>query len=313
MRCLVTGAAGFIGGYLIEELLRRGATVVASGRRPITDRLAGRPDLTTVPGDVLDGDFIRGLVGAAKADVVFHLAAQSLPVVSWERPAETFQVNVIGTLNVLQAARRSEGGVMVVLCGSSAEYGPGRDETPIAEDDPLVPSSPYGISKLAQDHLGRLYGEAYGLRVIRARPFFLIGPRKRRDVCSDMARHIVAIEQGRAGDLPVGNLDVVRDLLDVRDGVSALCTMAERGRAGEAYNIASGRGQRLRAVLDMMKTRARVAVVERLDPTKLRPVDEPVKIGDPAKLEALGWKPGFALEETLTDILEYWRSRDGSE
>lgn len=312
MRYLVTGAGGFIGVYLIEELLRRGVTVIATTRRPITGAPAGRAALTAVTGDLLDPDFTRTLVGEAKPDVIFHLAAQSLPVVSWERPAETFDINVRGTLNVLEAARRGDRRPMVVLCCSSAEYGPGRDETPITEDDPLVPSSPYGISKLAQDHLGRLYGEAYGLRVIRARPFFLIGPRKRRDVCSDIARHIVAIERGLERDLPVGNLDVVRDLLDVRDGASALCTLAERGRAGDVYNVASGRGHRLRAVLDMMKARARVPVVERLDPAKLRPVDEPVKIGDPAKLEALGWEPAYAIEATLTDILEYWRSRDGS-
>lgn len=311
MRSLVTGAAGFLGSHLVEHLLDRRAPVFAFARRPspVLDRLAGAIRVFT--GDVRDRDRLDRLVAEVRPDAIFHLAAQSLPVASWEAPAETFEVNVAGTLNLLDAVRRAGIDPAIVVCGSSAEYAPGRDGSPIPEDWPLTPSSPYGVSKLAQDHLARLYGEAHKLRIVRARPFFLIGPRKIGDVCSDFARRIVAIERGRTADLPVGNLEVVRDFLDARDGVAALATLAERGRPGEVYNVASGRGYRVRDVLGILTSLSRAPVRERADPSMLRPIDETVKIGDPRRLMALGWRPSRAIEQTLADILEYWRSADG--
>lgn len=313
MRSLVTGAAGFLGSYLVEHLLGRRDSVAALTRRPspFLDRLDGQIRVHT--GDTLDRGSVSRLVGEVKPDRIFHLAARSLPAVSWEDPAGTFQVNVVGTLNLLDAVRLAGIDPVIVVVGSSAEYAPGRAEVPIPEDWPLAPASPYGVSKLAQDHLARLYGRAYPLRIVRVRPFFLVGPRKTGDVCSDLARRIVAIERGRSADLPVGNLEVVRDLLDVRDGVTAFATLAEQGRPGEVYNVASGRGYRIRDVLGMLKALARVPVRERVDPSKLRAIDEMVKIGDPARLVALGWRPSWVIERTLADILEYWRGTDERE
>jgi GDP-4-dehydro-6-deoxy-D-mannose reductase len=176
-----------------------------------------------------------------------------------------------------------------------------------------VPSSPYAVSKLAQDHLGRLYHEAYGLKIVRCRPFFLIGPRKRGDVASDLARGVVAIERGLGEDLPVGRLDVVRDLLDVRDGVEALWLLANCGRMDEVYNICSGEGYNLQEVLSVYRKLAKVEVRERVDPSLIRPIDEMVKVGDSAKLRSLGWSPKRPIGQTLRDILEYWRQQEGPE
>ena len=224
-------------------------------------------------------------------EVVFHLAAQSYPGVSWKQPAQTFEVNVLGTIFLFEEilARKLDP-TIVVVC-SSSEYAANRDGQPITEHGELVPSSPYAVSKLAQDHLSRLYHEFYGLRVIRCRPFFLIGPRKTGDAASDFARGIVAIERGRQEDLPVGNLDVVRDFLDVRDGVEAFWLLSQRGCLGDVYNVCSGRGYSLRDVISVYKNLASVEVRERLDLGRIRPIEEMVKVGDPTKLNALGWSP----------------------
>ena len=181
---------------------------------------------------------------------------------------------------------------------------------PIVETDAMSPSSLYAVTKLTQDHMARLYHEVKGVRVIRARPFFLIGPRKTGDVASDFARGIVAVERGIRKDLPVGNVDIVRDLLDVRDGVEAFWMIAERGRVGDVYNICSGRGCSIRDILEQFKSLAKVQVHSQVDPAKLRPIDELVKVGDPEKLMSLGWSPRRALTETLKDILEYWRAQE---
>ncbi|MBI3635059.1 MAG: NAD-dependent epimerase/dehydratase family protein, partial [Candidatus Rokubacteria bacterium] len=166
MRCLVTGASGFIGGHLIERLVVEGHTVHALVRPGRTAPAGARP----AEGDVLDRPSLDRAVGAAAPQAVFHLAAQSLPVVSWERAGETFDTNVRGTLNVLDAVRAGGGDPVVVVACSSAEYAVEPGGRPIREDDVLAPSSPYGVSKLAQDHLARLYASAHGLGIVRVRP-----------------------------------------------------------------------------------------------------------------------------------------------
>jgi GDP-4-dehydro-6-deoxy-D-mannose reductase len=310
MRCLVTGAGGFIGGYLAEFLAAQGHEVTGLGRSRASAPVAAGPGPTFVEGDLLDREGVGGLIDSVRPEAVFHLAAQSYPGVSWKQPERTFEVNVLGTLILFGSVLARQLDPVVVLPCSSSEYGPSPDGRPITEQGELMPSSPYAVSKLAQDHLGRLYHESHGLRVVRCRPFFLIGPRKEGDVSSDFARGVVAIEQGQQADLPVGNLDVVRDLLDVRDGVEALGLLAQLGKPGDVYNICSGRGYSLRDVLSVYRDLATVEIRERRDPSRIRPIEEMVKIGDPAKLCGLGWSPRRPIRQTLEDILEYWRARE---
>ena len=310
MRCLVTGAGGFIGSFLVEFLLQEKHEVTASdvARSALLDEVGA--GFAFRAGNLLDRKDLDQLLDVARPEVVFHLAAQSYPNLSWEQPAQTFRVNVMGTVNLLEGIRARKLDAVVVVPCSSSEYGPSPDGSPIAEDGAIVPSSPYAVSKLAQDHIGRLYHEFYGMRVVRCRPFYLIGPRKTGDVSSDLARGIVAIERGRQKDLPVGNLDVVRDLLDVRDGVEAFWVLVQRGKPGDVYNVSSGRGHRLREVLSIYRSLAKVEVRERVDQGRMRPIDEMVKIGDAAKLRGLGWSPKRSIEQTLSDILDYWRKRE---
>ena len=173
----------------------------------------------------------------------------------------------------------------------------------------MQPLSPYAVSKLAADYCARLYTLRYGLNILRVRPFFLIGPSKVGDVCSDLARRVVAVERGEATDVPVGQLEIVRDFLDVRDGVAAMELIAAKGEAGQDYNICAGHGYRIGDILDHYKKLAKIPVLERVDPSLMRPIDEPVKVGDPAKLKALGWMARYPLEESLSTILEYWRGK----
>jgi len=311
MRCLVTGATGFIGSHLVEFLAAEGHEVTALGRARTEALKVAGGSFTFAQADLLDRPAVGAVLDATRPEAIFHLAAQSYPNVSWKETAMTFEVNVLGTIGLFEAILERRLAPAIVVAGSSSEYAPSRDGRPIAEDDALVPSSPYGVSKLAQDHLSRLYHAYHGLNVIRCRPFFLIGPRKEGDAASDFARGIVAIERGQRDDLLVGNLDVVRDLLDARDGVDALWLLARRGRPGEVYNICSGTGYSLREVLEVYRGLARAEVRERVDPGRIRPIDEMLKVGDPSKLLALGWSPKRPIRRTLEDILEYWRDRTG--
>lgn len=305
MISFVTGASGFIGSHLVDALVARGDRVITLSRQ----RCDGGGAVTPCFGDVLDAALLSRIVAEERPDEIYHLAAQSLPNVSWEQPWLTHRINVDGTLNVLEAGRAAKSKAAIVVASSSSIYAQRPDDAPIREDDPCRPSSPYGISKLAADHLVRLYAQRHGLRATIARPFFVIGTRKTGDVCSDWARSIVAIERGEKTEHQIGNLDIVRDFLHIGDGVEALLAIAAQGAAGEAYNISAGLGWNLKDVLSFMTAQARKPIKVTVDPARVRPVDERVKVGDNAKLKSLGWMERRGVEQALREILEYWREK----
>jgi GDP-D-mannose dehydratase len=308
MRCLVTGALGFIGTYLVDFLLERGETVYGLDKK--TEGLSSKPGLHLIQCDLLNRSSVLASVAEIQPDFVFHLAAQSLPRVSWEDPEATFRVNVFGTLYLLDAIRAAQIKPIIEVFCSSGEYAVSQDGTPIGENYPLEPSSPYALSKIGQDQLCVLYGKAYQMHIVRVRPFFIIGPRKTGDVCSDFARGIVAIERGLASKLTVGNLDAVRDFLDVRDALMAFGLVAERGIPGTVYNICSGQGFAVSDILGRTSALSKKPFEVQQDSSCLRPLDEPIKIGDNSKLMALGWRQSTPIDQSLADILAYWRNQE---
>jgi GDP-4-dehydro-6-deoxy-D-mannose reductase len=246
--CLITGIGGFLGSHLADFLLTQGWEVTGILRQDSSNVAHIRHGLALFHCDILDKAQIESVVREVRPEAIFHLAAQSLPSRSWQEPEATFQVNVLGTLNLLGAVRAAELDPVVVVAGSSAEYGPSMpEEIPIKEDAPLRPASPYGVSKAATTLLALQYHRAFGMKVVVARPFFVIGPRKSGDACSDFARGVVAVERAYVGcrmsdvgqlstlnprpstGLQVGNLEAVRDLLDVEDAVRALWLLLQRG------------------------------------------------------------------------------------
>jgi GDP-4-dehydro-6-deoxy-D-mannose reductase len=308
--CLITGIGGFLGSHLAELALARGWTVSGILRNDSRNIEGIRHKVDLLQSDILDRAQVENAVRKVRPAVIFHLAAQSSPSLSWTEPERTFRVNVFGTLNLLEAVHAAGLNPFVVVAGSSAEYGFSQlKEVPIREDNPLRPASPYGVSKVASSALALLFHRAFEMKVVVVRPFFVIGPRKTGDVCSTFARGIVAVEGGRQTPLMVGNLEAVRDFIEVEDATRALWLLVERGTAGETYNICSGVGQKIATVLErFLEMSSRPIAVEK-DLALLRPADEPIVVGDNSRLCALGWIPQVSLDDSLDRILDYWRTQ----
>lgn len=306
--CLITGCGGFVGSHLSEWLLSQGCRVVGTVRHDARHIAHLRDRLEVHACEITDRVRLVSIVRSAQPDFVFHLAAEDEIQSSWDDPRTTLEVNVLGTLTLLECVREAQPDAVVQIAGSAVEYGPSAPEDlPIAETRDPRAVNPYALSKTAAVQLGRLYAMGYAMRVHTVRPFQFIGPRKYPDACSDFAKGIVEVERGRAQDLSVGNLEAVRDLLDVRDGVKAMWLIARLGQAGEVYNICSGVGYRLGDILEWFMALAHTHVRVREDPARLRPLDVPVIVGDNAKLRGLGWQMEIPLERTLVGILDYWR------
>ncbi|MDR7494212.1 MAG: GDP-mannose 4,6-dehydratase [Armatimonadota bacterium] len=309
MRCLVTGCEGFLGSHLADLLVEKDLSVCgmvyadAASLRHLEHRM------TTLSCDLRDRHQVRAIIDQTRPEMVFHLAAQSFVSVSWEDPEETLRTNVFGTFYLLESLKDLGLNPTTLIVGSSSMYGPStQEEMPLGEDTAFRPTSIYAVSKAAEDLLGYFYGKVYGMRIIRIRPFNMTGPRKVGDACSDFAKGIAEVELGRRAVLEVGNLATTRDFTDGRDAARALWTLAERGVPGETYNLCSGKAYTMRQVLELLIRLAGRSVDYRIDPARFRPFDDPIYVGDNSKLRALGWQPEIPFEQTLTDMLDYWRT-----
>jgi nucleoside-diphosphate-sugar epimerase len=301
-----------MGSHLAEKLIREGATVCATYLKPTINMATVDPAVKFIELDVVDRGAVARLIDTLRPTEIYHLAAQSLPTVSWEDPWTTMRVNAEGTINIFEAilaARNSDPAYnpMTVIACSSAEYGASLtpDRVPIDEDAPLLPLHPYGVSKVAQDLLGHQYFYNHGLRCIRARIFNCTGPRKRNDAVSDFARGIVrALHQG--GELRHGNLESRRAIIDVRDMIEGLVLLARKGTPGEAYNICAEQAFKMADVLELFFDVSGQRVPTAIDPALLRPSDEKIIFGDTSKIRRdTGWSPHIQLRQTISDVLEY--------
>jgi GDP-4-dehydro-6-deoxy-D-mannose reductase len=310
MRALVTGISGFVGGHLAEHLVAEGDLVVGlsiSGRWPQSLAHLGHC-IRLEQFDLVErgeGD-LSELIQRKQPEVIYHLAAQSNPQGSLNDPRGTWTLNLGGSLNLLEAVKASGHNARVILVSSGVCYGdPAREFIPVAENCPLRPNNPYAASKAAVDMLGIQHYLAYGTDVIMVRPFNHAGPRQSsRYVLAALVEQIAEIKAGQRDSLKVGNLNVIRDFTDVRDVVRAYRLLALRGQAGEVYNLGTGRGTEIAVALDYLRSIARVPVAISVDPTRVRPVDQPLLIADASKLRATtDWEPRYTIEQTLEDML----------
>ncbi len=307
---LVTGASGFVGRHLIKLLQSETSwsLIGVQGHPGLRE-----PGVRQVVCDLLDADLTSRVIERYRPDVLFHLAAQAYVPKAVANPAETLVNNAVSQLNLLESCRAAGIDPVIVVVSSAEVYGAVTPEQiPISEDQPFQPRNPYAVSKLTQDMLGLQYHLSYGMKIVRVRPFNHIGPGQNdRFVVSSLARQIAEIELGLADPvLLVGNLDSVRDFLDVRDVVQAYLAVAKIEFSGNVFNVASGRGVRISAVLDNLLGLSSADVDVREDPSRLRPSDIPMLVGDSTRLrEATGWTLSLPLERSLRDTLDDWRAR----
>jgi len=295
VKALVTGAGGFVGPYLIRHLESEGDEVIG----------------VDLDMDIGDADAVRARLAKEMPDVVYHLAAASHVGDSWNAPTSVVRLNTEGTLNVLLAAHET-GAERVVIIGSAEQYGHvAPDRMPITEDTPLQPVSPYGASKAAAEMLGSYMVRGRDFPVVLVRAFNHLGPgQSDRLVASTLAKQVAENERSGADEIQAGDLSPKRDFSDVRDVVRAYRLLATKGVPGEAYNVCSGSAVSIRQMADILIALSGRSMRVVTDPERLRPVDVPVLLGDNTKLRRdAGWAPEVPLEQTLSDVLDWWRAK----
>lgn len=320
-RALITGLGGFVASHLAEYLLANTEWEIVGTMRwnesldnleELIDRINRKDRVRIVYADLNDAGSMRNMV--KDMDYVFHLAAQSYPKTSFDIPTETIQTNIIGTLNLLEAIRHEAPDAWVHVCSSSEVYGRVPKEfIPIREDCPFHPASPYAISKVGTDLLGQFYAQAYGLNIIITRMFTHTGPR-RGDVFSEstFAKQIAMIEAGMIPPVvKVGNLDSLRTIADVRDAVRAYhMALTVNPICGSIYNIGGSHTCTVGEVLDALFDAAGHRYDVEIDQDRIRPIDADLQVPDCSKFKShTGWKPEIPFNQTMADLLDYWRKR----
>jgi len=311
MKVLITGAAGFIGGFLKTHCVGSGYSVLGIG---ISEPAEKWDDASYELCDVRDPSAVLKLLNSFQPDRIFHLAAQSYPTVSLTHPRETIDANVGGTVNLYECIRESGRKPVVVVACSSAEYGlVARENLPVKETHPLNPLHPYGVSKVAQDLLAAQYFVNYSIPSVRMRIFNTTGPGKIGDVCSDLTKRAVEIELGmHRPTMMVGNLTTRRAIIDVRDQVRALWLSAEHCEYGDVYNIGASDIYSVQEIIEAIRKQSSATFDVAPHPPLVRAADEQVIAGDTGKFRACcDWTPQIPLSETLRDMLAWWRAQLG--
>jgi GDP-4-dehydro-6-deoxy-D-mannose reductase len=314
MKALITGGGGFVGFHLAELLRAKGAEVCATVDHGEDSAHLTRafPRLSVLTADVRRQDSIRRIVQDFLPDQIYHLAAISAPQRSLQEPLLTYETNLTGTLNVLEAARSLSRPPRILCFSTGQVYDTSACAGPLNEDVPTKAETPYAASKLCAEVVARQYHASWGLPVIVVRPFNCIGPRQSPTfVCSDFARQVVEISlKIRPPVVHAGALSRKRDFTDVRDAARAFVLVLEQGKPGEAYNVCSGTVHSIQEVLDTLAELAMLKITVATEAAREHTVDPPSIVGDPSKLNRqTGWQPQIPFRQTLSDLLEYWRDR----
>lgn len=316
MKTFVTGAGGFMGSHMIDFLHKKGHDVhgIYFGAVNLVDEIEHKANIHRC--DIREKQKLKQLISKIKPDHIYHLAAQSYPAASWIEPTYTIETNVVGTVNIFEIVKELKLNCRVLIAGSSAQYGfVEPHEVPVKENREMKPLHPYGVSKVAQEGLAHQYYKNFGIDCFTMRIFNTTGPRKVNDVCSDFTKQLAAIDLGvQEPIMKVGNLNTKRAITDVRDEIRGFYLAMEKAKAGEAYNISGSKAYLIKDILDtaagFCKVKPQIAVASEL----LRTTDEPIIFGDSTKFISLtGWKQEIPIEQTLKDMLDYWRSKLGKQ
>ena len=309
MKALIIGAAGFVGDYLMDYLKARGFDTYVTKLN--TERKIGKLGITEFDLNILNPIAVRNLLNTVRPDYIFHLAAQSSVSFSWKNPGLTVDVNVKGSLNVLDGVRQMDYHPRVLLIGSGEEYGYIKEsDIPLKETASLHPGNIYAATKVCQNMMGTIYSHAYQMELVMVRAFNHVGPKQSPIfVVSDFCKQVVEIEKGlKPAVIYVGNLEARRDFTDVRDVVRAYECLVMRGRAGETYNVGSGRAVPISEILNKILVHSKAKIEVETQKDKPRPSDIPIIEADISKIRSeVGWKPEITLDKTIQDTLRYWR------
>lgn len=306
MKALITGVNGFVGNYLSKYLIDKGYSVYGT---VIEDDIT-MDNVNIKKMNLLNKDEVSETIKSINPDCIFHLAGQSAVGLSWNEPTLTMNVNINGTINLLDAVRENNINTKVLIIGSSDQYGVIKPEDcPISEEKQLNPTSPYAISKMAQEQIAKLYVNSYKMKLIMVRAFNHIGPMQSKNfVVSDFASKIAEIEKGAEPIIRVGNLEAYRDFTDVRDIVHGYVMLMENGEIGQVYNIGSGNAYKINDILDILLSLSNTKIKVEIDPERLRPSDVPIIQCDNSKIKShVNWETKYNIKNTLKDTLDYWR------
>jgi len=307
MKALITGVNGFVGNYLAKYLVEQGYTVYGT----VIEDNVQMENVNIKKMNLLNKEEVMETIKSINPDTIYHLAGQSAVGLSWKNPTLTMDVNINGTINLLDAVRENNIDTKVLIIGSSDEYGIIKPEDcPIDEEHVLNPTSPYAISKMTQEQIAKLYINSYNMNLIMVRAFNHIGPMQSKNfVVSDFASKIAEIEKGVEPVIRVGNLEAYRDFTDVRDITRGYVMLMENGTIGELYNIGSGNPYKIQDILDILLSLSNTKIKIEIDPERLRPSDVPIIQCDNSKIKShINWVPQYDIKNTLKDTLDYWRN-----
>lgn len=312
-KVLIIGGAGFVGRYLAEYLTGECGYEVSITK--MKQEVLENPECDILDMDLLVKEEVEQVLAKCVPDYIFHLAAQSSVALSWSNPQLTVDVNIKGTLNLLEVLRETKYPGRVLLIGSGEEYGyVNPDEVPISEDTVLRPGNIYAATKGCQNMLAAIYARAYQLNLIMVRAFNHVGPRQSPQfVVSDFCKQVVEVEKGlREPVIHVGNLKAKRDFTDVRDVIAAYECLVRQGHTGETYNVGAGNAYSIQEILDQIIALSGQEIRVEVEAERLRPIDVPIISADISKItEHTDWTRKIGLEKTLKDTLDYWRGELG--
>lgn len=315
MKILITGIAGFVGSHLVKDLVQKNNEVfgICLGCEDTSGLALVRKNVAIYKCDITDFPKLSELIKKIRPQQIYHLAGASSAGKSFFEPLATFNANIFGTISLLEAVRQTKLDAKILIVGSGDVYGiVSKKDIPIKENSVLAPISPYAVSKATCGLLAYQYYKSYGLKIIRTRSFNHTGPGQGLGFAiPDFCYQIAKIEQGlMPPQMKVGNLKAIRDITDVRDIVRAYQLLMKKGKAGEAYNVCSGKGYKLKQVLNKLLnySNQEIKIIE--DKNRKRTADIQILVGNNSKIKKeTGWKPNISLNETLKDALDYWRKK----